>query len=377
MLSITQSENYPKRKIIYSLIYLGLSYFVISYFYKVVFIALAIFVWREQIKERFKYFTYAFWSLLLLSLFLTMPRYRYNCDDRVRLIYQDEQFRPKNPPLYQYLINVFLPEEEGVNLAIKASALSAKTSIFTWVGERFQRQFKDDVNNGLMGNYTKPYEELKDLFENPASGFVPQFFNQFHLGKRQRAVYVISPNDYDPNRSYPVVFYCHGFLGNKKVMQGSLINLKNCIVLCPATRGWSGIFTKADIAELFTKQLGFLESLGYKVDRNKLHLIGLSNGESAANQAYQHFSKKLKSISFIACSPHQTYKVSSKINLIGGGIDAASKAQPYLSRKMKQNGNDVALFWKPEYNHMLLLHQTEEIYKLLNERLGLEVQEEN
>jgi hypothetical protein len=52
--------------------------------------------------------------------------------------------------------------------------------------------------------------------------------------------------------------------------------------------------------------------------------MGLSNCGSAVNVAYNGFSKKFKTITFISTGIHQTYPISSMVLLIGGGEDQSS-----------------------------------------------------
>ena len=134
-------------------------------------------------------------------------------------------------------------------------------------------------------------------------------------------LHLIKPKNYDENKEYPVVFFMHGFLGNWKLYTGVLKGLEDCIVLCVGTHTWSGIYTKNDINALFKKQIPFLENMGYKVDKNNLHIMGLSNGGSAVNVAYNGYSNKFKTITFKSTGIHQSYSIASKVLLIGGGKD--------------------------------------------------------
>ena len=165
------------------------------------------------------------------------------------------------------------------------------------------------------------------------------------------------------------MFFMHGYLGNWKLYTGVLKGLEDCIVLCVGTKTWSGIFTKQDINALFTKQILFLENMGYKVDKNNLHIMGLSNGGSAVNVAYNGFSNKFNTITFISTGIYQTYPISSKVLLIGGGKDHSSGSLRGAYRALKNNGSKTDLFWDDEETHFILVNQTDEIINFVKKNL--------
>ena len=128
-------------------------------------------------------------------------------------------------------------------------------------------------------------------------------------------------------------------------------------------------YTKSDINELFSKQLPFLKKMGYKVDSDNLHIIGLSNGGSAVNIAYNSFSKKFKTITFISTGIYQTYPISSKVLLIGGGKDHSSGSLPGAYRKLKSNGTKTDLFWDNEETHFLMVNRSKDVMDFINKEI--------
>ena len=86
-----------------------------SWFYRILVLILLARVWRERIKEvRPWAFKAVMWGMVV-GLFVTLPRYRYDTYDRVRLIYQDKEGNPKLPPLTHWAFNALFPEEEICN----------------------------------------------------------------------------------------------------------------------------------------------------------------------------------------------------------------------------------------------------------------------
>lgn len=339
--------------------------FFASWFYKILVLMLVALVWRKEIKAKKEWGFKAVLFSLLLALFCVMPRYRYNTSDRVQLIYQDDRGNPEYPPITHYLVNVFLPEEEICNFGIWCARIVPNViPMANWILD----EFRIDDKKGNISNFYQPFRRLNWNGLFMMSGTTSQVFNMIGIDNTQ-SVYLIKPKNYDENKEYPVVFFMHGYLGNWKLYQGVLKDLEDCIVLSVGTKTWSGIYTKHDINALFTKQIPFLENLGYKVNKNNLHIMGLSNGGSAVNAAYNGFSNKFKSIAFISTGIHQTYPISSKVLLIGGGIDHSSGSLRGAYRTIKTNGGRADLFWDDEETHFIFVNKADEITDFINSNI--------
>ena len=354
-----------KKRTLKTIILAILFLFFVSWFYKIVMLMLLAHTWREKIISKKEWGYKVVMGVLLIAMFCVLPRYRYNTFDRVQLIYQDEKGKPKHPPLSHYLVNVFLPEEEICNIGICGARITPKAvPIAKWILE----EFRYDDKKGNIGNFYHPFRRLNREGLFMMSGTTSQVFNMMGIGNTQ-SVYLIKPKNYDANKEYPLVFFMHGYLGNWKLYTGVLKGLEDCIVLCVGTPTWSGIYSKQDISTLFTKQIPFVESLGYKVDRNNLHIIGLSNGGSAVNVAYNNFSSKFKTITFISTGIHQTYPIPSKVLLVGGGKDHSAGTLRSAHRVLKSNGSKTDLFWSDNDTHFIFVNQMDEIIDFLNRNM--------
>lgn len=320
-------------------------------------------VWKTELKLLKTWSVKVIMGVLAVMLLCVMPRYGYNKSDRVQLIYQNEDYEITSPPFYHYLINVFFPEEEICNLGIWGGKLIPKRCFprAGWILEEFKYENKRDNTGKLL----KPYHMLnrKGLF--PMSGTTAQVCNMMGIDNT-RSVYLIKPKNYDKNKAYPVLFFMHGYLGNWKNYAGVFLNIEDCLVLCVGTRDLSGIYNSKDIKELYTKQILFLEKLGYKVDRNNLHIAGLSNGGSASDMAYKYHSLNFKSIAFISTGIHQTSPITSKVLLVGGGKDHSAGSLPTAYKTLQKNGTQVDMYWKDEDSHFIMLVQLNEVISFLN-----------
>ncbi len=337
-------------------------FFFASWLYKLLAILFLAVVWRDKIKQLHKWVYPSIITILLVAIFMVIPRFRYNTSDRVRLIYQDKTGNAIHPPISHYIANMIIPEEEAMNVCIYGVRCAGMfPSLANWLVQDF---LKDD-KKGNIANFYSPFDALNWSGNFPMSGVTSQVFYQMGLGSTQ-SVYLIKPKNYNPEKSYPVVFFMHGLMGNWKLYQGIFKDLDDCIVLSIGTKDWSGIYQKSDINALFTKQIPFLKNMGFKVDENNLHLIGLSNGGSASNVAYNSFSNKFKTITFISTGINQTYPVESKILLIGGGGDPSSSSLKPAYTKLKENGSKAELYWQNDETHYLLVNKKDEIISLLN-----------
>ena len=336
-----------------------------SWFYRIIVLMMLARVWRERLKALRPWaYKVAMWGMVI-GLFITLPRYRYDTNDRVRLIYQDKEGNPKLPPVSHWGFNALLPEEEICNVGIIAGALLPD---FVPIGGWILKDFRRDLASGKIWNFYAPFHKLNWSLEFPMSGTTAQLFYEAGIDKEQ-SVYVIRPKNYDAEKKYPVVFFMHGYLGNWKLYNDIFRDLDNCIVMCVGTKNLSGIFTHKDIKALFTRQIPFLEKLGFKPDKESLHIIGLSNGGSASNVAYQDFSKHFKSITYISTGIHHTYPINSKIILIGGTQDPSSTSMPGAYRKIKEQSGKVEKYWESDEGHFVLVNDRDEIINFLNDKM--------
>ena len=372
-----------KKRIFFTVLLLLAWIFFATLFYKTLIVMLLAMVWqgkiREKLPERIKpYGIKAIWACLVLTLFVAMPRYRINCGDRVRLVYLDENGEPKHSPISCYIVNTLIPEEEVVNLGIKNLQLVRPllSGMGMHIGGTLVQQANHDIENGNIGNFFKPYNHLG--LENPLSGVYPQFFNQM-LGSNDKAVYICNPKgddnvewSKDNGFKYPLVVFCHGYLGNWQLYQGIWKDLDNCIVLSIGTRNLSGIFTSGDIKEIFDFYIPALERMGYNIDMEQLHLMGLSNGGSAIVSAmHSSYAKKFKSITTVSCNLEGLKRVPCQVNFIGGGKDNSSCRMPGQCRQLKSMSVDAGIYFKDDENHFILVNKREEIVSFLRDRMQL------
>lgn len=336
-------------------------------FYKTICVMLIVAVWHKTLRDKLpqaakRWGMKAVWLGLVLVLWTSMPRYRIHSGDRVRLVYLEEDsdgFKAKHPPLAQYVLNTLLPEEEIVNAGITA----ARFKCLPFLSGRLSQELDHDIDEGKRDNFFSPFDNLG--WENPMSGVYAQAFNDV-LGGNDRAAYIITPKHYDEGETCPLVVFCHGYLGNWQLYQGIWKDLDNCIVLSIGTRGLIGIFSQEDIGDIFDRYIPFLEQEGYRIDHDRMHLMGLSNGGSAIIAAmHSQYAKRFQSITTISCNLEGLRRVPCRVNLIGGGRDASSNRMPAQCRLLRNMGVDARLFYDEDETHYVLVNRRKEIIEFL------------
>ncbi len=335
-------------------------------------------LWRNKLASRIApnrrpWFKRAIWCVLVISLWMAMPRWRTGCTDRVRLFYLGDSGNVKHPPLSQYFANVIVPENELMNFGLIGVRLSLFDNGTSGLSSGLINQARKIIDDGNAGNFFKPYFMGTS---NPMSGIWAQVFNEA-FGENNRAMYLCKPMAYTSNCEYPLIVFCHGYLGNWRLYQGILKGFNDAIVISIPTHGLDGIFTTANINEIFTIYIPSLEKLGFNIDHRQIHLIGLSNGVSAINSALNsaHCSD-FSSLTAISGNIQRVCKVPCKINLVGGGKDLACKKMPFICTKLKSIGVDAEMLFNKKENHFMLINETDDIIKFLTSRMLLRVNNE-
>jgi hypothetical protein len=326
---------------------------------------------RSWFKRKWpKWYPFLTWGLAL-AIFIAIPNYFQR--GRSQLIYLNDKGERISTPLPVYAINALLPEEEMMNGGMKLTAILPPASlspVFKNLGSRFIRDAQKDFWNGMALTFYAPYNRLSLEGSNPGSFTIAQAINEM-LGTDYDGIYVTKPRNFDSKKTYPVVFFAHGYLGSWELYQGLFSRLNDCFVVSIGTRDLSGIFSYQDINKVFTKYLPMLKDEGYNIEESRLHLIGLSNGGTASNVALRSFSDKFQTITFISTSCDVIKRSKAKVILFGGGKDASAVGLPSAARRLQKCGTMTALMFDENENHYMMVHQADEMLDFLNKEMGL------
>lgn len=303
---------------------------------------------------------------LLLCIFIAMPNYFQR--GRTQLVYLDKEGGKISTPLKVYLINTLFPEEEMCNFGLKATAVlpSGALSPLFKLGSRLLRDAKEDFWKGGFFSFYTPYNRLSLQGSNPGTFLIAQVMNEY-LGTDYNAVYITKPKKYDSYRTYPVIFFAHGYLGSWELYQGLFSQLDDFFVVSIGTRDMSGIFSYNDINKVFTQYIPYLKAEGYNI--GDAHFMGLSNGGSASDVALRSFDNSFKTVTYISTSCNVVKPSKAKVILIGGGKDASSAGLPAAEIGLRKCGTKTAIFFDREDNHYMMVHKQREIIDFLNNEM--------
>ena len=330
--------------------------------------------WIRNLKiiKTWKYTYICAISVLLLLIYLSLPNY-FN-RGRFQLHYLDRNGNSTLSPLSAYLMNVLLPEEEVVNLSLKAIAITPVDLVYSVSKEMSlglsRNLCKDAQKDFWSGKFIGVRESYNNVpFTNKTGSFVyAQICNEY-WGTDYDAVYITKPKNFDSTKKYPIVFVCHGLLGSWELYQGIFANLENCFVVGLGTKKLDGL--SFNIGDISNKYMPYLESLGYPIDKKQIHIVGISNGVSASNIALKKYDALFRSISFIVGPCLITKKSNSKVILVGGGKDRESRSLSNTYDILRNKGIKTALFFNKDANHLMLISYCDEIVDFLNREMSL------
>ena len=336
--------------------------------YRLLCVLLVVLLNRQWLKEQawMQKYSHSYKSLviaLIVLIFISIPNYWQR--GRTQLHYLDDSAKRVSTPVWIYLTNVIAPEEEVMNICMKAVALMPNRLIEK---NKLAMDAKKDFWRGRALGFYRPYNRLSWQGSNPGSFTIAQTANML-VGTDYDAVYVTRPKGYDADKKYPLVVFCHGYMGSWELYQGILSRLKNCVVISIGTRKLDGLSFK--VGEVFSKYMPYLESIGYQIDDQQVHLIGLSNGGQAANSAWTSYDKQFKSITFLSTFMPKAKKSSAKVLLVGGGRDGSCGGIKNVAKQLKNRGTDAAYFYQEDENHYIFAYHSGDIIEFFNREMGL------
>lgn len=341
-----------------------------SLFHDMILLMILLWMWRTDVKKwldsKWKNAYRTLWIFAGCLTVLLMPRPFYLPTDRVKLVYFNDENKRVSTPIHHWLFNLFFPEETicAIGSVLPLTPLRHLLPI----GEGILKDYDTELRRGGLLKVGSNYRKNDFALESPMSGVVPQGFNEY-LGEKKRAFYVIKPKDFDKNREYPILFFAHGYLGNWKLYTGLFRNIDNHIIVCMGTEDLSGIFTQKHTNEIKTLYLPMLEEMGYKVDKDNLSLMGLSNGGSAIDVAYGSNPDSFKNLIYVSTGVNNSRKTKAKIMVIGGGLDHCAPSMKRGMSLLKQKGQNSAFLFDENHTHLKLLSDDKNCLNFLNEQL--------
>ena len=349
-----------KKNVVLTIVLLSLFLYFVSPLYRLLTLVGLVLVWRKELNNRYVGISKKLViAILFLMMIMALP---FNWG-RTKLVYQDENYHPTHTPISHWIISALVPESEIMNAATlvcttRIAEVIPLKPFQSFVNGILYKQYQEDF--GIRHAMLKPYRKVHKPLGTPVSGIWSQCANMAGM-KQTRAVFIQKPKHYDANKEYPLVVFCHGYMGNWLGYQGVFKDIDNCIILSIGTKDISGIFKYDDINKIFTKQIPFLEELGYKIDKSNVHIMGLSNGGSAVKIAYNNFSSKFASITFVSTGM-LSHKVPCAVYYVGGCDTNAGGCY----KQAKANGMKTACLYNPKWNHYLIMRHMNAFTEFMN-----------
>lgn len=344
-----------------------------SAFHDMILLMLLVYLWRETIKGRLQaWWKHAYrcvWCVLGALTLMLMPRPFALPTDRVQLKYFDDNGKRISTPLVHWLAELVIPEETVCATGTIVGTILTPIRAFFPSSNSIIRNFDEEVRTLRILKFGDAYRNNNLALESPMSGVTPQLLRSWGIGS-SRAAYVIKPRHYDCEKEYPVLFFCHGYLGNWKLYTGMLRGIDNHIVVCMGTEDWSGMFTHRHIKEIKSIFLPLLADMGLKADTNNISIMGLSNGGTATDAAYAWNANFFKNIVYVSTDVNHTSNTSAKVMIIGGGKDYCAPSMRTAMHRLKSKGQKSAFHFEESQTHFILLGDMRGCLKFLNKELN-------
>lgn len=342
-----------------------------SMFHDALIVLLIGWMWRRELKQRLAKWRYAYptvWTVAVAVTLLLMPRPFALPGDRTQLVHFNSYGERVSTPLHHWIANLIIPEETlcavGCLGALLPTPYLNVSGSHGAVNNSIIANYRHDALRGRMFGISTCYRRAGVAM----SGIHTQGFNSL-LGEDIRSVQIVKPKHFDKNKEYPVLFFAHGYLGNWKLYRGLLDGIDDHIILYIGTEDLSGIFCRRHVNEIKTLFLPMLTDMGYRVDKNAISLMGLSNGGSAIDMAYASQPNDFKNLIYTSTGVNHSGRTQAKVMIIGGGLDHCAPSMKNGMARLKSKGQKSAFCFNEDDTHLKLISDIDNITDFLNREL--------
>ena len=112
-----------------------------------------------------------------------------------------------------------------------------------------------------------------------------------------------------------------------------------------------------------------LENMGYKVDKNAISLMGLSNGGSAIDAAYAYSPNSFKNLIYVSTGVNHSSKTNAKVMIIGGGRDHCAGSMKSGMKRLVANNVPSSFLFNDAHTHFKLVSDMKNCIDFLNREL--------
>jgi hypothetical protein len=287
--------------------------------------------------------------------FMTFPRRYHDKGEPLRSIFLNDKHEHVPQPLFPFSIDNFFPEIEKAKLLVACAPLCAISRGSVILEElRHQRLW----NNDIIPEYRESYREYDGRRASV------QFFQCLQqLGMYSSLSHYSLHSPEDTKRMVPLIVFLHGTLGQLSFYNSYFSNIEGCAVMTPSTHDLRGLWSENDIDRIIDVYLPDVEK-NFPIDRDNIHLIGLSNGGSGVNTAISRMPGAFRSFIFISSvlrEPPRTFDRSKTIGMIYGTSDRVAEYNRTMERQLKEAGYRIEVQTFQDEGHLVLLSRKDEI----------------
>lgn len=230
---------------------------------------------------------------------------------------------------------------------------------------------------------TEIYHELEADPDFHALGSVmPDAYADLWFGRSDQGhSFLYIPQKLDRESPAPVLVFLHGSGGNFKAYTWLLSRIADdlgMVLVCPSYG--MGNWTAADSAAVIRAALQDAEK-DVKLDRGRMHLMGLSNGGKGVGHAGRDMGDAFQSLTLISPVVEMLSVTSPKfvshwkgrpVFILAGARDDRVPLQSvsYVASVMEKNGADVTLTAVPDADHFLLFSHRDEVIAMMTKWLA-------
>ena len=173
----------------------------------------------------------------------------------------------------------------------------------------YETAYKIRLNMEELDNYLKQLQKNKNPLAAERGTYRRAFVSEIDSTLRPYSIYV--PQNYEPEKKYPLLIYLHGSGDDDRVLQKTPKIEQDFIIVAPNGRGTSNCFfpqeAQTDIVEAITDVKN-----NFNIDSSNIILSGFSMGGYGAYKTYYEHSGLFKAIAIISGHPNLAQEWGAK-----------------------------------------------------------------
>ncbi len=332
---------------------------LVSWHLKIIFLYFLFLAWRKFIpeyQEKKKIINRTVFAVFVLSFIVLFPNHKADNSDYIQSVYYDRKTGEElGEPIIPYLTNIIGEGDIMAAVSLGAYLLPDNFVKGSAIGDVVRYTKSTYFFNN---NFHKLYRECEQEDTPPHN--VPFQIMQDQGFYKDISHYYLHLPDVEDLEDCEVIVYCHGYSGNWILYTQIFAKYTGAIILAVETPSFNGYFSARVMKEIVNKTIPHaFKRIG--IPYKKPHIIGLSAGGSAINNAAVNYPNTFKSYTILSASLRRMPRTAKKVNVIYGASDRSGGISSKIP-KSKYNRYRI----KGE-DHSLLVARPDTVFGLINE----------